>query len=79
MPSASDLCKLYSKDALIKEFIDGVILSVERSAKCGDRYECVDVPLGLTRKDIEIHLQKAFPDCKISWKWFLQCYQIKWA
>jgi hypothetical protein len=79
MPSASDLCKLYSREALIKEFINGVILSVERSAKCGDTYECVDVPLGLTRKDIEIPLQNEFPECKVTWEWFIQCYKIRWV
>lgn len=79
MPSASELCNLYDKEELIKEFIETVTIDIERSAKHGEKYENIDVPSGLTRKDVELPLQKAFPDCKVSWKWFIQSYRIQWA
>lgn len=79
MPTASDLCNLYNKETYISEFIATTILAVERSARYGTTYEIVDVPSCLTRNDIEIPLRNAFPDCKISWKWFIQSYKIKWA
>ena len=79
MPSAAHLCNLYNKEELIKEFIEGVIKDIELDAKHGEKYKNVDVPIGLTRKNIEIPLKNAFPDCKISWKWFIQSYRIQWA
>ena len=79
MPSASDLCKLYDKESLIKEFIEGTIRDIEMEARHGEKYKNIDIPIGLKCQDIEAPLIKAFPECKVSWKWFLQCYQIRWA
>ena len=79
MPSASDLCKLYDKESLLTDFIEDVIRNIELEAKHGEKYKNVDVPTGLTRKDIEPLLKNTFPDCKVSWKWFIQSYEIRWA
>ena len=79
MPTASDLCSMYDKGELIKEFIDRTIITIEISAKHGEKYENVDIPMGLTRVDVELPLKKAFPDCKVKWKWFIQSYRIQWA
>ena len=79
MPSASDLCSMYNKEELIKEFISTVTRNVEVAARHGDKHENVDIPLGLIKADVKQPLKDAFPDCKIKWKWFIQCYEIRWA
>ena len=79
MPTASDLCKLFNKESYIEEFIETVIRDVELHARHGEKYKHVDIPTGLTRKDVEEPLKKAFPECKVSWKWFIQSYRIRWA
>ena len=70
---------MYNKEQLIAEFIDTVIKNIEVAAKHGEKYENVDVPMGLTKADIEQPLKDAFPECKVEWKWFIQCYRIQWA
>ena len=66
MPTAADLCSMYNKEELIKEFINVVIRNVEGAAKYGAKYENVDIPNGLTRADVEIPLKNAFPECKVT-------------
>lgn len=39
----------------------------------------IDAPSGLTRTDIELPLKNSFPECKVTWKWFIQSYRIRWA
>ena len=70
---------MYNKEQLIAEFIDTVIKNIEVAAKHGEKYENVDVPQGLMKADIEQPLKNAFPQCKVVWKWFIQCYRIQWA
>ena len=79
MPSASELSKLYDKEAYIKTFISHTVTDIEGIAKQGSKRAVVDVPAGLTRADIEGPLKEAFPDCKIAWGWFIQSYRISWA
>jgi hypothetical protein len=79
MPTASELCNLYSKEKYINDFIEETITNVELNARHGEKYTNVDVPSGLTRADIEAPLKNAFPECKITWKWFIQSYRIRWA
>ena len=70
---------MYDKNELISEFISQTIRAVEVCARRGEKYENVDVPHGLTRADVELPLQNAFPECKVEWKWFIQSYRIRWA
>ena len=79
MPTASDLRSMYNKDELLSEFISTVTIKVEVAARHGDKHENIDVPLGLKKADIEQPLKNAFPQCKVVWKWFIQCYRIQWA
>ena len=79
MPTATDLCSMYNKEELIKEFIKTVTINVEVAARHGAKYENVDVPQGLKRSDIEAPLCNAFPECKVKWMWFIQSYRIQWA
>ena len=79
MPTASELCNLYSKEKHLTDFIEETITNVELNARHGEKYTNVDVPNGLTRADIEGPLKNAFPECKITWKWFIQSYRIRWA
>lgn len=78
MPSASELLSLYNREEYIKKFIDTTIYDVEELAKNGSSYTYIDVPSGLKRFHIDIPLREAFPGCKITWKWFLQSYQVSW-
>jgi hypothetical protein len=79
MPTASELCNLYSKEKHLTDFIEETITNVELNARHGEKYTNVDVPNGLTRTDIELPLKNAFPECKVTWKWFIQSYRIRWA
>ena len=79
MPSASDLRSMYNKDELLSEFISTVTIKVEVAARHGDKHENIDVPLGLKKADIEQPLKNAFPECKVTWKWFIQSYEIRWV
>jgi hypothetical protein len=79
MPTATELCNLYNKEELIEEFIKVTIRDIEVIAKQGGKYANIDIPTGLTRKDIEAPLINAFPECKVKWRWFIQSYRIQWA
>lgn len=78
MPSADELTKLYDKKTHINDFIEETTKEVELHAKHGGKSTFVDVPVVLTRAEVEGPLREAFPGCKIKWKWFLQSYKISW-
>jgi len=75
MPSATELRDLCSIDSLI----DVTVINAERAARFGDSSYVVEVPPPMSFSNVKERLAKAFPECRITVRWFTRLLEIKWG
>ena len=75
MPTAAELRELCHIDV----FIEDVVSSALRSARVGEVYHVVDVPVSIPMPLAKAELIKAFPGCKITKRWFTRYYEVRWT
>lgn len=75
MPTADELRDQCHVDVFISDVIDSAL----RTARAGEVYHVVDVPVSMSMKTVKEYLIKAFPGCSIRKRWFTRYYEINWA
>ena len=78
MPSAEELRAISDKDATADDFIRNASWAVDHAARMGYVSEVVPVPVNLTRAEARGILEKTFPNCRITDRWWSNCFKVSW-
>ena len=78
MPSAEDLRSMSNKDATAEDFICKANWEIDRAARLGYMSEVVAVPINLTHREARVILEKNFPNCHITDRWWSNCFKVSW-
>ena len=78
MPSAEDLRSISNKDATAEDFIRNANWAIDHAARMGYTSEVVAVPVNLTLREARLILEKNFPNCQITARWWVNCFKVSW-
>ena len=78
MPSAEELRALSDKDATAEDFIRNANWAIDHAARMGYTNEVVAVPVNLTHREARVILERNFPNCRITDRWWTNCFKVSW-
>ena len=79
MPTAEELRAISGNYDAEEDFIRIVNRNIDLAARTGATLELVDVPSNLTRAQAKKILESNFPNCRITFGWWTNCFKVSWA
>lgn len=78
MRLAEELRAYTDKDAMAEDFIKHANVAIEYAAHMGYKSEVVTVPVTMTSADARALLEKEYPNCRITRRWWSNCFKVSW-
>ena len=78
MPSAEELLAMNDKELAEEDFIRNANYVIEMAARLGYVSEIVSVARNIEMKTARKILEKNFPNCQITERWWSHCFKVSW-
>jgi hypothetical protein len=78
MPSAEELRAYADRDAMAEDFIRQANMAIDYAARMGYKSELVVVPVTFSLKEARTLLEKEYPNCHITKRWWSNCFKVSW-
>ena len=78
MPSAEELLAMNDKELAEEDFIRNANYVIEMAARLGYVSEIVSVALNIEMTTARKILEKNFPNCQITERWWSHCFKVSW-
>jgi hypothetical protein len=78
MPSAEELQAMSDKDVAEEDFIRSANYLIESAARIGFTSGVVPVERNIEMTTAKKILEKNFPNCQITERWWSHCFKVSW-
>ena len=78
MRLAEELRAYADKEAMEEDFVRQANRAIEYAAHMGYKSEVVTIPVTMPSANARALLEKEYPNCRITWRWWSNCFKVSW-